>query len=343
MTVSGQPHPEAAARFAAAPPFWSRILQSPYAGALISLILVAAYLGITQPVFLSWANLMNIVRSNTVVFILAIGMTYVVIAGLIDLSVASATAATAMIFGLLLNAGFGPVPAILSALAFGSFLGAVNGFLVAYLKISFFVVTLGSMSIYQSLALVLNDGTSISVFSHPAFKPLNAFVNGSLGPFPNLLILDLVILLLAGGVLRYTAFGRALFAIGANPEAARLNGIDLGRMVLAVFVIAGLGAGLAALILVGRLTSASAEVDPTLLMTVLAAVLIGGTAFTGGEGGVFGTMIGVMFLGVIQNGLTLTGVSSFWQGMVSGGILILAVWLGGLRQLMRRRRQSSSS
>lgn len=338
---TGQTRPETAARFGAGPSLAARLLQSPYAGALISLFLVGIYLGLTQPVFLSWANLMNIVRSNTVVFILAIGMTYVVIAGLIDLSVASATAATAMIFGILLTAGLGPVPALLSALAFGAFLGALNGFLIAYLKINFFVVTLGSMSVYQSLALILNDGTSISVFSLPAFKPLNAFVNGSLGPLPNLLLLNLAILLLAGGVLRYTAFGRALFAIGANPEAARLNGIDLGRTVLAVFMVAGLAAGLAALILVGRLTSASAEVDPTLLMTVLAAVLIGGTAFTGGEGGVFGTMIGVLFLGVIQNGLTLTGVSSFWQGMVSGGILILAVWLGGLRQLLRRRQSSA--
>ncbi len=112
------------------------------------------------------------------------------------------------------------------------------------------------------------------------------------------------------------------------------------RTILIVFIIAGFTAGLGSLVQVGRLTSASADIDPTLLMTVLAAVLIGGTAFTGGEGGVFGTMIGVLFLGVVQNGLTLSGVSSFWQGMVTGGILILAVWLGGLRQLLRRRRQS---
>lgn len=167
------------------------------------------------------------------------------------------------------------------------------------------------------------------------FKPLYDFVNGAIGPFPIILILDLALLLLLGGVLKFTGFGRAIYAIGSNREAARLNGINVPRVIMLVFVIAGLTAGLGALVQVGRLTSAGADVDPTILMTVLAAVLIGGTAFTGGEGGVFGTMIGVLFLGIIQNGLTLSGVSSFWQGMVSGGILIAAVWLGGLRQLLR--------
>jgi len=343
MTTDTHRDAAPAVRHAAPPSLLARFLQSQYAGALVSLVLIMAFLSITQPVFLSWGNLMNIVKANTVVFILALGATYVVIAGAIDLSVASATAACAMIFGLLLVAGLGAVPAVFLTVAFGALLGALNGFLISYLKISFFVVTLGALSIFQSFALILNDGTSISVFSFPAFKPLNAFVNGNLGPFPNLLILDVVLLLIAGGVLRYTTFGRALYAIGSNMEAARLNGIDTRRTMLLVFTIAGACASLGALVLVGRLTSASAEVDPTLLMTVLAAVLIGGTAFTGGEGGVLGTMVGVLFLAVIQNGLTLSDVSSFWQGMVSGAILIFAVWLGGVRQLLRRRRQVSTS
>ncbi len=333
-------HDAAKGRFADQPSAFTRFMRSQYAGALISLLLISVYLASTQPVFLSWANLMNIVKSNSVVFVLAMGATYVVIAGGIDLSVASTTAACAMVFGLVLGAGLSVVPALLAVLAFGLLLGFLNGYLVAYLKISFFVVTLGSLSIYQSFALVVNDGASLSVFAYPAFKPVTAFVNGNTGPLPNLLILDLVLLLICGAVLRYTAFGRALYAIGSNVEAARLNGINVRRVTTLVLMVAGLLAAVGAILLVGRLTTASAEVDPTLLMTVLAAVLIGGTAFTGGEGGVFGTMIGVLFLGVIQNGLTLTGVSSFWQGMISGGILIFAVWLGGVRQLLRRRRQA---
>ncbi|HMS94750.1 MAG TPA: ABC transporter permease [Tabrizicola sp.] len=318
----------------------ARFFQAPWAGALVSILLVALYLSVTQDVFLTWANLMNIVRSNTVVFILALGATYVVIAGAIDLSVASLTAACAMVYGLILTAGVPAVPALLAIIALGAAMGALNGFLISYVKISFLVVTLGTLSIYQSFALILNSGTSISVFSMEAFKPLYAFVNGSIGPFPIILFFDAALLLILGGILKFTAFGRAIFAIGSNREAARLNGINVPLVVMLVFVIAGLMASLGALVQIGRLTSAGADVDPTILMTVLAAVLIGGTAFTGGEGGVFGTMIGVLFLGVIQNGLTLSGVSSFWQGLVSGGILIAAVWLGGVRQLVRKKRQA---
>ncbi|MGV3551763.1 ABC transporter permease [Rhizobium sp.] len=341
MTATPLEKQPAAGRYTPGPSFLARIFQNRYAGALISLVIVGIFLTLTQPVFLTWPNLMNIIKSNSVVFVLALGATYVVISGGVDLSVASATAATAMIFGLTLLTGVSTPIAIIVALAFGALLGAINGFAISYLKISFFVVTLGTLSMFQSFSLIINDGTSVSVFAAPGFKPLNTFVNGNIGPFPIILIFDLALLLLAGGILRYTAFGRALYAIGANQEAARLNGINVKRVILIVFVIAGLMAGLGSIVQVGRLTSASADIDPTLLMTVLAAVLIGGTAFTGGEGGVFGTMIGVLFLGVIQNGLTLSGVSSFWQGMVSGGILILAVWLGGLRQILRRRRQTA--
>ena len=343
MTVTHMEKQEAAGRYSPQSSIISRIFQNRYAGALISLVLVGAFLAVTQPVFLTWPNLMNIVKSNSVVFILALGATYVVISGAVDLSVASATAASAMVLGLLLMAGVSSPLAVVAAVLFGALLGAVNGTLVSYFKISFFVVTLGTLSVFQSFALIVNDGASVSVFSAAGFKPISAFLNGSLGPFPNILVFDVALLLLAGGILRYTSFGRALYAIGANPEAARLNGIDIRKVMLAVFIIAGLTAGLGSVVQVGRLTSASAEVDPTLLLTVLAAVLIGGTAFTGGEGGVFGTMVGVLFLGVVQNGLTLTGVSSFWQGMVSGLILIMAVWLGGLRQLLLRRRLSSPS
>jgi ribose/xylose/arabinose/galactoside ABC-type transport system permease subunit len=341
MTVTHIEKQAAPGRYTAPPPIIARIFQNRYAGALISLVIVGIFLTLTQPVFLTWPNLMNIVKSNSVVFVLALGATYVVISGGVDLSVASATAATAMIFGLVLLTGVPAPVAIAAAVLFGALLGAINGVAISYLKISFFVVTLGTLSMFQSFSLIINDGTSVSVFASPGFKPINTFVNGNIGPFPIILIFDLALLLIGGGILRYTAFGRSLYAIGANSEAARLNGINVKRVVLVVFIIAGLMAGLGSVVQVGRLTSASADVDPTLLMTVLAAVLIGGTAFTGGEGGVFGTMIGVLFLGVIQNGLTLSGVSSFWQGMVSGAILILAVWLGGLRQLLRRRRQSA--
>jgi len=299
-----------------------------YAGVLVALVLVCAYLALTQDVFLTWGNLTNIAKSNTVVFVLAIGATFVVISAGIDLSTASAAAAAGMILGLTMDAGWNIVLALAAAVLFGGCLGLINGVLITRLGVSFLVVTLGTLSIYQSFALVVNDGQTITVFGKPGFSVLSGFVNDDIGPFPVLVVFDLVLLLAAGGILRYTGFGRALFAVGSNPETARLNGIDVGRILLVTYGIAGLASGLAAVVQVGRLTGASPQADPTLLLTVVAAVLLGGTAYTGGEGGVLGTLIGVVFLGVVQNGLTLSNVSSFWHGTVSGVILIAAVGLG---------------
>ena len=282
-----------------------------YAGVLVSLVVVCVYLSITQDVFLSWDNFTNIAKSNSVVFLLAMGATFVVISGGIDLSIASAAAAAGMILGLTMDASWSVALVLAATVFFGACLGLLNGILITKLRISYLVVTLGTLSIYQSFALVVSNGQTITVFGKPGFSVLSDFV-----------------LLVAGGVLRYTGFGRALFAVGSNPVAARLNGIDVGRIVLITYGIAGLAAGVASVVQVGRLTGASAQADPTLLLTVVAAVLIGGTAYTGGEGGVVGTLVGVVFLGVVQNGLTLSNVSSFWHGIVSGAILIAAVGLG---------------
>jgi ribose transport system permease protein len=308
---------------------------SRHAGVLVALLVVCAYLSLTQDVFLTWDNLMNIVKSNSVVFVLAIGATFVIISAGIDLSAASAATAAGMVLGLTLDAGWNIVLVLTATVLFGLLLGLLNGVMIAQLHIPFLVVTLGTLSIYQSFALIVNDGQTISVFGQPGFATLGHFVNDELGPFPVLLLFDLVLLLVAAGVLRFTGFGRALFAVGSNREAARLNGIAVGRVVLFTYAIAGIAAGIAAVVQVGRLTGASAQADPTLLLTVIAAVLIGGTAYTGGEGGVLGTLVGVVFLGVVQNGLTLSDVSSFWQGTVSGVILIGAVGLDVLRRVPR--------
>jgi ribose transport system permease protein len=314
-----------------------------YAGVLAALFVVCAYLSLTQDVFLTWDNLMNIAKSNSVVFVLAVGATFVILSAGLDLSTASAATASGMILGLTLDGGWSAGLALLAAVAFGVLLGVVNGVLITKLRISFLVVTLGTLSIYQSFALVVNGGRTISVFGKPGFGVLDDFVNQEIGPVPVLLVFDLALLVVAAGVLRYTAFGRALYAVGSNHEAARLNGIDVERTILLAYAIAGLAAGLASVVQVGRLTGASAQADPTLLLTVIAAVLIGGTAITGGEGGVLGALIGVLFLGVVQNGLTLSGVSSFWQGAVSGVLLISAVGLGVLRHRGRRLRGWSES
>jgi ribose/xylose/arabinose/galactoside ABC-type transport system permease subunit len=196
---------------------------------------------------------------------------------------------------------------------------------------SFLVVTLGTMSVYSSIALVSHNGATIGVFSTSGFSPLSTFMTGKVAGIPYLMLFDIALALLAGAVLRYTSYGRSLFAMGSNVEAARINGINVARVELSTYVLAGLSAGIGGLIQVGRLSGAAPQVDATQLMAVLAAVLIGGTAFSGGEGGIFGTVMGVLFLGVISNGLTISEVSAFWQGAVNGGILLLAVLLSTAR------------
>jgi ribose transport system permease protein len=225
-------------------------------------------------------------------------------------------------------------------------LGLLNGVLIAGLKMSFLVVTLGTMSVFTSIALVSNNGATIGVFTADGFSPLRTFMTGKVAGIPYLMIFDVVLALVAGAVLRYTAYGRSLFAMGSNREAARVNGINVVRIELSTYALAGLAAGVGALIQVGRLSGAAPQVDQTQLLAVLAAVLIGGTAPVGGDGGVFGTVLGVLFLGVISNGLTISEVSAFWQGTVNGGILLLAVLLSTARSrswFRRRPRQLTTA
>jgi ribose transport system permease protein len=336
-------HPEAGGEHGAGPPLsragaWPdrlsvlrRMSLGRYTGVLLGLAAICVYLAVTEPVFLTWENWQNIFRSQAVVFTLAIGMTFVVLTGGIDLSIASATACSAMVLGIAIQHGADWWLACLAALGIGVALGFANGFMIGITKIPFFVVTLGTLSIYQSIALLITSGETVSLFSYPRFNTVPTIINGNTGPFPTVLLIGAGLYAVGALVLRYTSFGRAVYAVGSNAEAARLTGITVTAVLIAVYTISGLSAGLGAVVQTGRLTAAGPQVDPNLMLTVIAAVLIGGTAFTGGDGGLLGTIIGVLFLGVIQNGLQLSDVSTFWQGTVSGLILILAVGLGVLR------------
>lgn len=309
-----------------------RLSLGRFTGVVLGLLAVCIYLSITESVFLTWDNWQNIFRAQAVVFILAIGMTFVVLTGGIDLSVASMTAGAAMIIGLGIEHGWPWGLASLAGVGVGLGIGFLNGLLIGVARIPFFVVTLGTLSIYQSFALLTTNGETISLFSFQSFNPVKDLVNDNVGPFPIILLIGTTLYLAGAFVLRYTAFGRSVYAVGSNPEAARLTGIKVTLVLVSVYTISGLLAGLAAVVQTGRLTASSPQVDPNLMLTVIAAVLIGGTSFTGGDGGLLGTVIGVLFLGVIQNGLSLSDVTTFWQGMVSGLILISAVGLGVLRE-----------
>ena len=316
-----------------------------YTGVVVGLVAVCVYLWLSEPAFMTWSNWENIIRGQSVVAILAIGMTVVVLTGGIDLSIASNAAFSSMVLGLLVRDGWEWWTAALAAIVVGAALGLINGLLIGIARIPFFVVTLGTLSVYQSWALLTTNGETISLFTYPRFLPLEDLINGSVGPLPNLLLIVGAFYALGMLALRFTHFGRSVFAVGSNPEAARLSGIKVNVTLVAVYTICGLAAGLGAVALTGRLTAAGPTVDPNLMLTVVAAVLIGGTAFTGGDGSLVGTIVGVLFLGVIQNGLSLSGVSTFWQGTVSGTILIAAVAIGvirdyGWRIRLRERRRT---
>jgi ribose transport system permease protein len=321
-----------------------RLSLGRYTGVLLGFAVIFVYLSITEPVFLTWGNWQNIIRSQAVVFTLGIGMTFVVLTGGIDLSIASATAGAAMILGIVVRDGGSWWLGALAGLGIAFAFGLANGLMIGVLKIPFFVVTLGTLSVYQSIALLSTSGETVSLFTFPRFNEIPTLINGSVGVVPTVLLFGGALYLIGAFVLRYTSFGRGVYAVGANPEAARLTGIKVSHVLIAVYTISGLSAGFAAIVQTGRLTAAGPQVDPNLLLNVIAAVLIGGTAFTGGDGGLLGTVIGVLFLGLIQNGLQLSSVSTFWQGTVSGTILILAVGLGvlrdyGVRQRLRNARR----
>ena len=309
----------------------SRVSLGKLSGVVIGLTIVCVYMSLANPLFLTWGNILNIFRAQSVVFILAIGMTYVILCGMLDLSVASATGAAAMVFGIAMKAGSGPALAVLLALLAGILLGFINGYLIGYVRISWFVTTLATLSIYASCILVVTRGSTISLFTLEKFKPIQYLANQNIGPVPIILIVIIVLYLAGSFILQRTPFGRAVYAVGSNPEAARLNGINVAFTLMLVYMIAGLTCGFGAIQQVGRLTAAVPTTDPNQMLAVIAAVLIGGMSLRGGEGGLLGTFLGALFLGVIQNGLTLQGISAFWQGTVTGLILIFAAGLAVMR------------
>jgi ribose transport system permease protein len=234
---------------------------------------------------------------------------------------------------LVLTAGNHGVPAwiaaILAVLAGGVLSATANGLPIGLGKMNPFVVTLGTASIFFGAANVLTNGDT-KVIENPAL--INALVSNEVGPIPVAVIIMAVVLAGAWWMLRYTYFGRNVYAVGGNPEAATLAGISVARVRIMAFGLLGLAAGLGAVLYAGELSSVAPSYGVNLELQAIAAVLLGGTSLAGGKGGVVGTAIAVLFLGTIQNGLDISGVSSFWQGIVTGTILVAAVGFGQVRE-----------
>jgi ribose transport system permease protein len=310
--------------------FWQDIVGNQAFWITIVVILISLVMSFVSDVFISQRNLFNVTRNLAFTGILALGITPVIITAGIDLSVGSIMGLSGMVLGIVMTNGAPMWLGIIAALATAITVGLVNGVLIAYIKLSPFVVTLGMLSIARSLALVISNGKLISKFGpdNDAFLELGG---GRLGIIPNPIIVTVVLAFILWFLLQATPWGRYVYAIGGNEEAARLTGVPVNLIKVSTYVISAFCAGVAAVMLVGWLGSANNAVGLGYELNAIAATVIGGTNLMGGVGTSFGAVIGAVLIEVIRNSLLLANVQTFWQGAFVGAALILAVLIERLR------------
>lgn len=295
-------------------------------GVLIFLIALIVIFTIYNPLFLSPRNIKNILTEVSIYGIIGVGMTYVILTGGIDLAVGSLLAFAAICGAYLMQAlggdfVMGWLVAMLAACAVGTAAGYVHGKVVTRFSVPAFIVTLGGLTVWRGATLIVNDGAPISGFN----EAYRWWGRGDVLGVPVPVLVFLVVALVGYVALRYTRYGRQVYAVGGNPEAARLSGLSVPSVVLSVYVITGFLAGLAGFLLSARLGSAEAVAGSGYELRVIASVVIGGTSLFGGLGGVGGTIIGALLIGVLINGLVIMNVSSYYQQVVIGIIIVLAV------------------
>ncbi|PHJ53925.1 ribose ABC transporter permease [Nostoc linckia z18] len=302
------------------------------AGILPILVLICILFTFLSPNFLTGGNLVNILRQASINIVLATGMTFVILTGGIDLSVGSmlaVSAVVALLVSLLPVIGWAALPAGLLA---GLLLGLLNGALITFLDVPPFIVTLGSLTALRGVAYLIAKGTTV------INRDINfAWIGNSyIGPLPWLVIIALLTVAASWFVLRQTVLGVQIYAVGGNERAARLTGIKVNRVLLFVYGVSGLLSGLAGIMSASRLYSASGLLGQGYELDAIAAVILGGTSFTGGIGTIGGTLLGALIIAVLNNGLTLLNMSFFWQLVVKGLVIIVAVMIDRLRRRSRR-------
>ena len=290
-------------------------------GTVIGLVVLCAILWILTPYFLTVSNLLNIAEQTSINAIVAVGMTFVILSGGIDLSVGSIVALAGVVLGLALRDEQPLALALALTLTAGLVCGLVNGLLVSVGGLPPFIVTLGTMSIARGAALLVTEGRPISGFA-ASFRVL---ATGRVGFVPAPVIATAVVYLAAHVALAGTTFGRYVYAIGGNAEAARLSGVPVHFHQTMVYALCGVTSGLAAVLLTARLNSAQPIAGIMYELDAIAATVIGGTSLMGGSGTLGGTLIGALIMGVLRNGLNLLGISSFLQQIVIGCVIIVAV------------------
>ena len=321
--------------------WWGRGMpqtQTAYVGAAFLALIVVIW--ILAPVFMTPRNLLNISKNFSFIALMSLGETLVIISGGIDLSVGSVCALSAVVMMMLMRffsaTGAAQVPsatialAALLALALAALIGLVNGLLVARIRLSPFVTTLGMLSIARGMTYVLTQGRA-QYPTGPDVTLFTGFTNGSVFGLPTQLVYLLVLAVLMGLVLRHFVWGRHLYAVGGNAQAAALTGVRVPRVVLSVYVLSGLAAGFSGVLIAGWLGAAPANLATGYELRVIAAAVIGGANLAGGTGGATGAVLGAALIEVIRNGFVLIGANTYWEEVFVGVIIIIAVLVDQLR------------
>ncbi|AXN38969.1 ABC transporter permease [Peribacillus butanolivorans] len=294
-------------------------------GPLLALILLFIVITVLNPSFMEPNNILNLLRQTSINALITFGMTFIILTGGIDLSVGSILALSSALMAGMMVSGLDPILAILVGVLLGTLMGVINGILVSKGKMAPFIVTLATMTIFRGLTLVYTDGKPITgIGDSELFQMLG---RGYFLGLPVPAVVMIIAFFILWFLLHKTSFGRKTYAIGGNEKASRISGIKVDRVKVAIYGLAGTMAAIAGAILTSRLNSAQPTAGQSYEMDAIAAVVLGGTSLSGGKGRLFGTLVGVLIIGTLNNGMNLLGVSSFYQQVVKGAVILIAVLL----------------
>lgn len=293
-------------------------------GIIIALILLMTIFGIIEPLYLTPANLMDILDQTVINGLLAVGITIVIISGGIDLSIGSTMAIVIVCIGKFLVSGLNPFVSILLGIMLGFVLGAVNGFLITKMHLQPFIATLGMMSAYRGVAYLITGGWP--VLNIP--QSFRTMMDGDIAGFiPSSVVILLVVAVIGFVLLKYTKFGTYIYSMGSNEEATRLSGVNVSFNKIMAYALCGVATALAGMVMLAKLGTGEPAAGQGYELNAIAAAAVGGTSLSGGKGSMFGTFFGAILLQALKIGLVVCGVDTFWQYIATGVIIIVAVYL----------------
>lgn len=303
----------------------SKMKSLDFISILVAYVIIITVFATASPYFLSVRNFFNIVQYAAIVGVMATSYTLLMICGEIDISVGSVVALAGMVLGMLTpedptNVG-GLLVAIVACVLTGGVCCGINGLLVTKIKIPAFVATMATMNIYRGIAYIISNGKSITILN----KSLTNIGRGDMMGIPNTIIILAIATVIFWFIAKYTVFGRRLFIIGGNSDSAHLSGIKVKPSVLKIFIINGIMVGIASLMTTSQLGAAMPQGSNGLEFDVISGIVLGGTSMSGGKGSIIGSLVGVLLLATLNNGMTMMEISSYWQLVVKGGVLLLAI------------------